>query len=61
MGGRIESRMEMWCYCRSGQWNAIEGPNVAVILIIEMFLFYVILHVLDVTIYGQISRMITPI
>jgi hypothetical protein len=48
--------MEMWCYCRGGQWNAIERPNVVIILIIEM-----LLHVLDAIIYGQISRMVTPI
>ncbi len=31
------------------------------ILTIEMFLFCSILHVLDAIIYGQISRIITPI
>ncbi len=61
MGGRVESRMEMWCYCGGGQWNAIEGPNVVIILIIEMLLFCVILPILDAIIYGQIIKMVMHI
>jgi hypothetical protein len=53
--------MEMWCYCGGGQWNAIEGPNVVIILIIEMLLFCVILPILDAIIYGQIIKMVMHI
>jgi hypothetical protein len=61
MGGRVESRMEMWCYGIGGQWNAIERLNVVTIIIIEILLFCSILHVLDAIIYGQISRIVMPI
>ncbi len=61
MGGRVESRMQMWYYRRGGQWNAIERPNVVTVIIIEMLLFCSILHVLDAIIYGEINRTITPI